>query len=126
MTDVFALFGRGVLLTAPLQTRAPALACRQAVPAPRSGLHIAEEDLPRPRLRQRRRPRTSEPRPGSDFDRCRGAWRAHAGSRRPGIPERLGADAVRAVLGHGLPSFESPARWSILAGPTVRPKGPTP
>jgi hypothetical protein len=35
-------------------------------------------------------------------------------------------DAVRAVLGHGLPSFESPARWSILAGPTVRPKGPTP
>jgi hypothetical protein len=30
------------------------------------------------------------------------------------------------VLGHGLPSFESPARWSILAGPTVRPKGPTP
>jgi ABC-type sugar transport system ATPase subunit len=33
---------------------------------------------------------------------------------------------VRAVLGHGLPSVESPARWSILAGPTVRPKGPTP
>ena len=35
-------------------------------------------------------------------------------------------DAVRAVLGHGLPSFESPARWSILAGPTVRLRGPTP
>jgi hypothetical protein len=33
-------------------------------------------------------------------------------------------DAVRAVLGHGLPAFESPARWSILAGPTVRPRGP--
>jgi hypothetical protein len=30
------------------------------------------------------------------------------------------------VLGHRLPSFESPARWSILAGPNVRPKGPTP
>jgi hypothetical protein len=33
-------------------------------------------------------------------------------------------DAVRAVLSHGLPAFESPARWSILAGPTVRPRGP--
>jgi hypothetical protein len=33
-------------------------------------------------------------------------------------------DAVRAVLGHGLRAFESPARWSILAAPTVRPTGP--
>jgi hypothetical protein len=38
----------------------------------------------------------------------------------------LELDAVRAVLGQGLPSFESPARWSIPVGPTVRPKGPTP
>jgi hypothetical protein len=36
----------------------------------------------------------------------------------------LELDAVRAVL--GLPSFESPARWSILECQTVRLKGPTP
>src|SRR5271166_5401847 len=35
-------------------------------------------------------------------------------------------NAVRAVLGHELPSFESPARRSIHERPTVRPKGPTP
>src|SRR5271156_5584949 len=38
----------------------------------------------------------------------------------------LELDAVRAVLGHGLPSFESPARRSIPIRPIVRPKGPTP
>src|SRR5271170_7547907 len=38
----------------------------------------------------------------------------------------LELDAVRAVLRHGLPSFESPARRSILSRPTVRPEGPTP
>jgi hypothetical protein len=38
----------------------------------------------------------------------------------------LELNAVRAVLGHGLPSFESPARRSILSCPIVRPKGPTP
>src|SRR5271155_2257281 len=38
----------------------------------------------------------------------------------------LKLDAVRAVLGHGLPSFESPARRSILSRQLVRPKGPTP
>jgi hypothetical protein len=38
----------------------------------------------------------------------------------------LELDAVRAVLGHGLPSFESPARRSIPSRPIVRPEGPTP
>src|SRR6185437_16861518 len=38
----------------------------------------------------------------------------------------LELDAVRAMLRHGLPSFESPAQRSIPACPTVRPKGPTP
>ncbi|HTW90075.1 MAG TPA: hypothetical protein VMD75_18930, partial [Candidatus Binataceae bacterium] len=38
----------------------------------------------------------------------------------------LELDAVRAVLGHGLSSFESPVRGSIPDRPTVRPKGPTP
>src|SRR6202007_2921740 len=38
----------------------------------------------------------------------------------------LELDAVRAVLGHGLPSLESPARRSILSRPIVRPQGPTP
>jgi len=38
----------------------------------------------------------------------------------------LELDAVRAVLGHGLPSFESPARRSIPARPSVPPEGPTP
>jgi hypothetical protein len=38
----------------------------------------------------------------------------------------LELDAVRAVLGHGLPSFESPALRSILSHPIVRTKGPTP
>ena len=38
----------------------------------------------------------------------------------------LELDAMRAVLGHGLPSFQSPVRWSILVSPTVLPQGPTP
>jgi hypothetical protein len=38
----------------------------------------------------------------------------------------LELDAVRAVFGHGLPSFESPARRSIPSRPIVRPRGPTP
>ena len=38
----------------------------------------------------------------------------------------LELDAVRTMLGHGLPSFESPAQGSIPACPTVRPRGPTP
>jgi len=38
----------------------------------------------------------------------------------------LELDAMRAVPGHGLPSFESPVQGSIPARPTVRPKGPTP
>src|SRR5271169_4951807 len=38
----------------------------------------------------------------------------------------LELDALRAVLGHGLPSFESPARRSILSRPTVRREGSTP
>jgi len=35
-------------------------------------------------------------------------------------------DAVRALFGLGLPSFESPARGSIPIRPIVRPTGPTP
>lgn len=38
----------------------------------------------------------------------------------------LELDAMRAVLGDRLPSFESPVRWSILVSPTVLPQGPTP
>jgi hypothetical protein len=38
----------------------------------------------------------------------------------------LKLDAMRVVPRHRLPSFEGPARRSILISPTVRPKGPTP
>ncbi len=38
----------------------------------------------------------------------------------------LELNAVRALLGHGLPSFESPAQGSILSRPIVQSQGPTP
>ena len=38
----------------------------------------------------------------------------------------LELDAVCAVSGHGLSSFESPAPWSMLCLPTVRLRGRTP
>ena len=131
MTDVFALFGRGVFLTAPL-TNSSSSAC---LPTSRSSAairaSIAQEDPPRPRLRQRSRPRASEPRPGSGFDRYRDAWRARAGSRRPEFLSDLALefDAVRAVLGYGLPSFESPGSmvnscWSKRPAQGATPEAP--
>src|SRR5208337_1450359 len=42
---------------------------------------------------------------------------------RPQNDLTLELDAVRAVLGHGLPSFESPARRSILSQPDCPPQG---
>ena len=127
MTDVFALFGRGALFTAPLETPAPAPACRQAARAPQSGLHITGAGRRRPHLHQSHRLLLLHQDPDQGCGRHRGAWRAHAGSRRQELSDlALELDAMGAVLGHGLSSFESPARWSILAGPTVRPRGPTP
>jgi hypothetical protein len=114
MTDVLALFSWVRLLRARLRN-SNSNAC---LPTSRSSAAIlASYCWSKSAVRtssSKRRPRTSEPRRGSNCGRYRGASRARGASRRR---ETLGDltlefDAVGAVIRHGLSSLESPA-WRV-------------
>ncbi len=74
MTNVFALLGRGALLTAPFRNSSSSLACRQAVPAPRFAASYCWSRSAAAASSSSRRLRTSEPRPGSGYGRRHDAW----------------------------------------------------
>lgn len=120
-TDVVALLGRGPCFRAPVETRFSGPACRRAAPArrcvPRRLLSYRRR---RPR-RQRRRSRIFDPEADQVTRQAVSTGKAVERLDSQVILRHLALelDAVAAVSGHWLSSFEIPASRSIPSRHTV-------